>query len=77
MPFKVKYIEDGHMEHNWEVCDGDVVVGYVHCNGDGEEFGGSFPGADGFDSQWDKVQEQCESDLADFYLIDRMEKYGY
>lgn len=72
----VKYLIAEGMQHNWEVYIDGCLVGYVHCSGDGEDFGGSFPGADSFgaDQMWDAVQEKCMHDLADLYLIDRMEE---
>jgi hypothetical protein len=73
----VKYFVGGGLEHNWEVYQDGFLIGYVHCNGDGEDFGGSLGGGVEKDSLWDAVQELCYSDLADLYLIDRMEEMGY
>ena len=76
---RVQHFVAQGMEHNWEIYFDNMLVGYVHCNGDGDDFGGTFPGCDTFeaDSMWDKIQELCYSDLADLYLIDRMEEMGY
>ena len=76
---KVQHFIAEGIQHNWEVYFDGMLVGYVHCEGNGEHFGGSFPGCDQFDSDdtWDKIQELCFSDLADLYLIDHMEEMGY
>lgn len=74
---KVVHFQNSGMKHNWEVYRGEYLLGYVHCDGDGNDFGGSLH-LDKFDDEtWDKVQELCHSDLADYYLIDRMETIGY
>ena len=78
---QVKYFIAQGMEHNWEVYTDGFLLGYVHCNGDGEDFGGSLStsAVHHIEDQetWDKVQEACMDQLADFYLIDRMETMGY
>lgn len=74
---KVKYINQDKVGHNWKVIKDNADVGYVHVHDDGS-FGGWFPGADNCDNNiWDNLHEQCTSDLADLYLLDRMEKQGY
>lgn len=74
---KVVYMIAEGLQHNWEVYQDGFLIGYVHCNGDGEDFGGSLGGGFEADKLWDEVQELCFHDLADLYLIDRMEEMGY
>lgn len=78
---QVKYFVGGGMEHNWEVYTDGFLLGYVHCNQDGEDFGGSLSTSAVHyiedDETWDKVQELCMEDLAEIYLLDTMEEVGY
>ena len=74
----VKYYPAEGMCHNWEVYQDGFLVGYAHCDNNGEDFGGSINTADAFNtSVWDRVQELCFSDLAALYLIDDMERMEY
>lgn len=74
---RVVLFQNGGMKHNWEVYRGEYRLGYVHCDGDGNDFGGSLQ-LDKFDDDtWNQVESLCLSDLADIYLIDRMEEMGY
>ena len=78
---KVVHFTDGGMEHNWKVYTDGFMLGYVHCNGDGEDFGGSLSTSAVHhiedEETWSEVQALCFDMLADFYLIDRMEAMGY
>lgn len=74
---QVKYMIAEGMQHNWEVYQDGFLIGYVHCNGDGEDFGGSLSPDIDCAQSWDEVERKCMDDLADLYLIDRMEEYGY
>lgn len=78
---KVKYFIDDGMKHNWKVYTDGFFLGCVHCNEDGEEFGGSLStsAVHHIDDQetWDTVQELCLQDLVEIYLLDTMEEVGY
>ena len=76
----VIHFEHAGAEHNWKVMQDGFELGTVHCNGDGNDFGGCLTTSAIHECNqevWDKVQELCNDDLADFYLIDRMEEMGY
>jgi len=74
---KVIHMISQGIQHNWEVYQDGFLLGYVHCNGDGKDFGGSLGSGFDTDKLWDQVQGLCFDDLADLYLIDRMETLGY
>ena len=77
----VHYEDKGGMHHNWKVYSDGFFLGYVHCEEDGEDFGGSLSTSAIHhihnSETWDRVQELCYENLADFYLLDSMEEMGY
>ena len=77
----VHYEDKGGMHHNWRVyCNDGFFLGYVHCEEDGEGFGGSLTYSaihEASNEVYNEVQELCYESLADFYLLDNMEAMGY